>query len=1072
MSTKTFSKLTHLTQIKFLLSALMKGAPNLVSSTNSFTSLYNTNYQTFILPQPNTTWKYAVFTANANLVKELEDDSRFDKYIFNSFELLLDDSLFSVWSHEDIWLQSNRIVSSGLAGQHLKKYCSGINAVSNNLCTKLRYGQPSGEYVLIGEEVSKAIWDIAGVATMSENFGALFKSEHSELMQAFEEGLLMAIQYSNEPEFIKKLRFIRNRKMNANLTKVRSYVKEKIADRLADDRKEDYLDFLSFMLETRDPISEKKLSNATIANQIIALILGIHETSRLASEWILYYLCVDRDLLQQAYAEVDSLFPDPDEQITHEKINQLDLLPRIFKEVERISPSFGVVMRYALEDTEVLDGVDVKKGTLFYLPLYAIHNNSKYWKNPSKFDPDRFLPEAEAQITPGSYLPFGLGKRSCIGRGFAFLEVMTIIVSLLRNFDLRLDPKYNLVSDSTTSGAHPKNLKISFKARSISSNTRSQAAIGINDDHELEAAKQRQPVNQKCPFSFTAGQSILPASNLREIDIAYGSNGGFGKTIARKLAQQARQYGFAPNIFELNELPNRLQKKNKLLIITSTYNSIPPLNAQRFVDLLNKGDLDFTGIDCALIGIGDVTWQSSYMFIPRLVEKKVTDHGGSLILPMLKLDVSNDDHQAFLDRWISQFWESNGVDVSVLPQNKFTYDISTVPQAPIVSLFSNMKFFEVLENDELIQRAHHESDDRSTRHISFSIPENFSYQAGDYVYVLAYNSRAKISKAIRAFGLNSEELISIDSHDPQSNWLPIHSPITYWFLFMRYIDLNHTLTRSDFKFMESHVDGQLKQYAKEVLSLSESEFNALIRDKKVNLIDFLQSKSYPEFPFALALNILRPLKRRYYSISSSPLVNPRELSITVGVLRNPHSSGKGVFRGICSNYLESLNPGDFIRVGILPSHFRLPEDSATSMIWVGAGTGIAPYRSFIQSRAILKAQGQQLGQCILIAGCRKPDYDQLYAQEWLEAERQGLLKVYWAFSRNIIDGVLHKTYVQDVIESNKTELTQLIHEGANVYVCGDGETIGKSIPIAFGEELFTRLRAEKRLHEDIWGGNK
>lgn len=1072
MSAKKFSKLTKLTQIKFLLSALIKGTPNLVSSTNSFISLYNATYQTFILPQPNTTWKYAVFTANANLVKELEDDSRFDKYIFNSFELLLGDSLFSAWSHEDIWLQSNRIVSSGLAGQHLKKYCSGINAVSNNLCNKLRYGQPSDEYVLVGEEVSKAIWDIAGVATLSENFGALFKSEHSELMQAFENGLLMAIQYSNEPEFIKKLRFIRNKKMNANLTKVRSYVKEKIANRLADDRKEDYLDFLSFMLETRDPISEKKLSNATIANQIIALILGIHETSRLASEWILYYLCVDRDLLQQAYAEVDSLFPDPNEQITPEKINQLDLLPRIFKEVERISPSFGVVMRYALEDTEVLDGIDVKKGTLFYLPLYAIHNNSKYWKNPSKFDPDRFLPEAEAQITPGSYLPFGLGKRSCIGRGFAFLEVMTIIVSLLRNFDLRLDPKYNLVNDSTTSGAHPKNLKIAFMARSRSPNTRSQSAIAINDDNEREAAKQGQPENQKCPFSFMAGQSKLSASNLREIDIAYGSNGGFGKTVARKLAQQARQYGFAPNIFELNELPNRLQKKNKLLLITSTYNSIPPINAQRFVDLLSKGDLDFTGIDCALIGIGDVTWQSSYMAIPRLVEKKVTDHGGSLILPMLQLDVSNDDHQAFLDRWISQLWESNGVDVSAPSQSHATYIISPVPQAAMVSLNSDMKYFEVLENKELIQRTYSEPEDRSTRLISFSIPKDFKYQAGDCVYILAYNSGPNISKAMRAFGLNSEELISIDSHDPQSSWLPINAPITYLHLFRRYIDLDYTLKRSDFVFMESQVNGELKQYAKEVLSFPEAVFNDQIRDKKVSLIDFLQSKGYPEFPFSIALNILRPLKRRYYSISSSPLVNPQELSITVGVLKRPHASGRGVFRGICSNYLESLNPGDFIRVGILASHFRLPEDPATPMIWIGAGTGIAPYRSFIQSRSILQAQGQQLGKCILIAGCRKPEHDQLYAQEWLEAERKGLIKVYWAFSRNIVDGVLTKTYVQDVIESHKAELIELINDGANVYVCGDGETIGKAIPIAFGEELFAKLREENRVYEDIWGGNK
>lgn len=1072
MSKKTFSTLTTLTQIKFLLMALRKGTANLVTTVSSFSSLYKTDYQTFILPQPNTTWKYAVYTANADLVKELEDDSRFDKYIFNSFELLLGDSLFSAWSHQDIWVQSNRIVSSGLAGQHLKKYCSGINTVSNNLCTKLRYGQPSDEYVLVGEEISKAIWDIAGLATLSENFGALFKSEHSELMQAFEDGLLMAIQHGNEPKFVKDLRFIRNRKMHANLTKVRSFVKEKIAKRLAEDRKDDYVDFLSFMLETSDPLSEKKLSIATIENQIIALILGIHETSRLATEWILYYLCVDRDLLHKAYAEVDSLFSDPDEQITLEKINQLDLLPRIFKEVERISPSFGVLMRYALEDTEVLDGVSVKKGTLFYLPLYAIHNNPTYWKNPSKFDPDRFLPEAEAQIAPGSYHPFGVGKRSCIGRGFAFLEVMTIMVSLLRNFDLRLDPKYKLVNDSATSGAHPKNLKISFKARSRKPSNRNKAALGNDDGNEFEAAKPVQPDNQKCPFSFTTGRSERSVPNLREIDIAFGSNGGFGKSVARKLAQQARQYGFAPNIFELNELPDRLQKKNKLLIITSTYNSIPPINAQKFVDLLKQDALDFTGIDYALIGIGDVTWQSSYMAIPLFVEKRVTDHGGNLILPMLKLDVSNDDHQALLNNWMTQLWQSDGVDVVDSSQSDASYTISAVGQSPMISIFSSMKYFEVLENKELIQRTPSEPEDRSTRLISFTIPEECNYQAGDYAYILAYNSRPKIAKALRAFGLNSEHLISIDSHDPQASWLPINSPISYWDLFMRYIDLQKGLTRRDFVFIESHADGNLKQYAREVLDLPEAEFNAQIRDKKVNLIDFLQSKAYPAFPFAIALNILQPLKRRYYSIASSPLANPRELSITVGVLKGPHSSGKGVFRGICSNYLESLNPGDFIRVGILASHFRLPDDSATPMIWVGAGTGIAPYRSFIQSRAILQAQGRKLGKCILIAGCRKPGYDQLYAQEWLEAERKGLIKVYWAFSRNIIDGVLHKTYVQDVIQSHHTELNELINAGANVYVCGDGETIGRAIPNAFGEELFARLRAENRVYEDIWGGNK
>ena len=1072
MSTKTFSNLTKFTQIKFLLSAFRSGTANLVSTISTYNSLYESTDQTFMLPQPNTTWKYAVITANADLVKELEDDSRFDKYVFNSFELLLGDSLFSAWSYEDIWSQSNRIVSSGLAGQHLKKYLPSINAVSANLCTKLRYGYPSNEYVLVGDQVSKAIWDIAGLATLSENFGALFKTDKPELMQTFLESLLMAIQYGNEPKFIKGLRFIRNRKMKANLTKVRSYIKEKIANRLADDRKGDYPDFLSFMLEMSDPMTGKRLSNATIENQIIALIVAIHETSRLATEWILYYLSTDRDLLHKAYAEVDSLFPDPNEQITSEKINQLDLLPRIFKEAERISPSFGVLMRYALEDTEVLDGISVKKGTLFYLPLYAIHNNSKYWQNPSKFDPDRFLPEAEAQIKSGSYHPFGVGKRSCIGRGFAFIEVMTIIVSLLRNFDLILDPKYKLVNDSTTTGAHPKDLKICFKTRSISQNIESKTAADIDSANDFGAPNKKQADHQKCPFSATTEQSKPVASNLGKIDIAYGSNGGFGKSVARIIAQQARGYGFTPNIYELNELPDHLQKNHKLLIITSTYNSNPPINAQRFIDLLKKGALDFTGVDCALIGIGDATWQSSFMAIPLIVEKKVITHGGNFMLPMLKLDVSNDDNQIFLNNWMIRLWESSGVDVSATPQSQASYAISAIGQSPMISKFVDMKYFKVLENKELIQNNHVTPEDRSTRLISFSIPPEFRYQAGDYVYILAYNSRPRIAKALWAFGLNSEDLISIDSHDSQFSWLPINSPTSYWDLFLRYIDLNKTLRQSDFKFIESYVDGRLKQSAKEVLDLSESAFNEQIRDKKVNLIDFLESIDYPAFPFDIALNILHPLKRRYYSISSSPLVNPHELSITVGVLKSPDSSGKGVFRGICSNYLESLNPGDFIRVGILESHFRLPDDSSTPMIWIGAGTGIAPYRSFIQSRSVLQAQGQQLGKCVLIAGCRKPEYDQLYAQEWIEAERKGLITVFWAFSRNIVDGVLHKTYVQDVIESNKAEFIELINAGAKVYVCGDGETIGKSIPIAFGEELFTRLRAENRVCEDIWGGNK
>jgi cytochrome P450/NADPH-cytochrome P450 reductase len=182
------------------------------------------------------------------------------------------------------------------------------------------------------------------------------------------------------------------------------------------------------------------------------------------------------------------------------------------------------------------------------------------------------------------------------------------------------------------------------------------------------------------------------------------------------------------------------------------------------------------------------------------------------------------------------------------------------------------------------------------------------------------------------------------------------------------------------------------------------------------------------------LSLLSP---RYYSISSSPaVVGPSKCSVTVGVVEAPAISGRGLYKGVCSNYLASRRPGDVVYVTVRETKagFRLPETPTTPIIMVGPGTGLAPFRGFLQERAAMKAKGQSLGPSMLFFGCRHPDQDFLYADELKGFAEQGITELHVAFSR----ADAPKSYVQDLIAAQKDRVWKLIEAGAIIYVCGDG----------------------------------
>ncbi len=215
--------------------------------------------------------------------------------------------------------------------------------------------------------------------------------------------------------------------------------------------------------------------------------------------------------------------------------------------------------------------------------------------------------------------------------------------------------------------------------------------------------------------------------------------------------------------------------------------------------------------------------------------------------------------------------------------------------------------------------------------------------------------------------------------------------------------------------------------------LEEGVYQNEILQKRVSMLELLEKYEACEMPFERFLELLPPLKPRYYSISSSPRANPGQASITVGVVYNSAWSGRGEYRGVASNYLADRRPEEEIVMFVRTSEsgFQLPDDPATPIIMVGPGTGVAPFRGFLQARAAMQQEGIALGEAHLYFGCRN-ESDFMYREELEQYERDCIVTLHIAFSR--VEGT-PKTYVQHLLEQNSSDVINLLAGGGRIYVC-------------------------------------
>jgi NADPH-ferrihemoprotein reductase len=402
----------------------------------------------------------------------------------------------------------------------------------------------------------------------------------------------------------------------------------------------------------------------------------------------------------------------------------------------------------------------------------------------------------------------------------------------------------------------------------------------------------------------------------------------------------------------------------------------------------------------------------------------------------------------------------------------------------------------VSENRELRQSI---DDGSSTKHIDFDLTGlRTSYITADNLGVYPRNDYKLTGKIIKRLGLRPEQLFKTKAKPGKKS--PFPNPCSIQDAFLWYLDFNYTPRLPHLPILAQYTkDEKEKEKLLYYAHLGKDEY---VSDHK-SFQELLDEFPNVMPPFQDLIDFVPKLAPRYYTISSSSVVTPNLCSITVSLMIHNKPRGRMSY-GICSNYLCSLNPQkkDQAAIFIRQSSFRFPKpkiiasvtipaenkqnnDTNTQtnhppIIMIGPGTGIAPFRGFIQEVAHLRNKGIQVGETRLYFGCRNSDKDYIYREELRAAQEcKTLQELHVAFSR---DSKVPKTYVQDIMKTQGADLWQRIHTGKGyIFICG-GTAMGRSVrecilkmAVEHGEmtekqaeEYIKKMQTDKRFVQELW----
>jgi len=843
---------------------------------------------------------------------------------------------------------------------------------------------------------------------------------------------------------------------------------------------QDKKDMLGAMMTGVDRSTGEQLDDVNIRYQINTFLIAGHETTSGLLSYTLYALLKHPDILKKAYEEVDRVLgPDVNAKPTYQQVTGLTYITQILKEALRLwppAPAYGIS---PLKDETIGGGqYRLKKGTFITILVTALHRDASVWgPNPDTFDPENFSREAEAKRPVNAWKPFGNGQRACIGRGFAMHEAALAIGMILQRFKLIDINRYQLVLKETLT-IKPEGFKIKVRPRS---------------DRDRGAFVSAAPV-------AVAGAAPAPRARTRPghdtpLLVLYGSNLGTAEELATRVADLAEVNGFATRLAPLDDFAGQLPKEGGVLIFCASYNGAPPDNATQFIKWL-RGDLAkdaLAGVNYAVFGCGNSDWAATYQSIPRQIDEQLSAHGARSVYARGEGDARGDLDGQF-ESWFTalapEAVKAFGLDTSFSrsADDEPLYRIEPIAPsaANAVVALGGAAPMKVVVNKELQNKSGANASERSTRHVEVELPAGLTYRVGDHLSVVARNEPSLVDQVARRFGFLPADQIRLEVAEGRRAQLPTGDAVSVGRLLTDFVELQQIATRKQIQTMSEHTrcpvtKPKLLAFVGEDTASAE-RYRAEILAKRKSVFDLLEEHPACELPFHVYLEMLSLLAPRYYSISSSPSGDASRCSVTVGVVEGLAGSGRGIYRGVCSNYLASRREGETIHATLRETKagFRLPEDASVPIIMIGPGTGLAPFRGFLQERAARQAKGATLGLAMLFFGCRHPDQDFLYADELKAFATSGITELYTAFSR----ADPPKTYVQHLVAAEKEKVWSLIEQGAIVYVCGDGSRMEPDVKAALvaiyreragvdaaaGARWIEDLGAKNRYVLDVWAG--
>ena len=967
-----------------------------------------------------------VVVSGQQLVDELCDERRFEKALHPPLlqtRDLVADALFTAETSEENWGIAHRILMPAFGPAALRSMFPGMLDIAEQLMLKWERQGP-GVRIDLADNATRLTLDTIALCSFTHRFNSLYSDEMNPFVAAMVRRLEESGARTRRPALQTRLMVLRNRQYDEDKRVMYAIADQLIEDRRRNPPSDGARDVLDTLLTATDPQTGRRLSDENMRYQLITFLVAGHETTSGLLTFTLYELMRHPEVVAKARELVDAVLGNAAPRFEH--LARLGYLDQILKETLRLWPTApGFAVRPYEQETTLGGRYPVRRDDVLLVLSPILHRDPAVWADPERFDPDRFEFERAQQLPPNSWKPFGNGARACIGRGFALQEATLFLAMLLQRFDVSAaDATYQLRIHETLT-IKPEGFFIHVRPRPR------RIVDGGAADEVMSTQHATAPA--------------VHAANGIPVSVLYGSNAGSSEAFAQRIANDARQRGYTSTLATLDSAAGHLPTEGAVVIVTASYEGLPPDNAGRFVTWTEAlTDQALAGVRYAVFGCGNADWARTYQAVPKAIDARLAGAGAQRLVERGEANARGDFFGDF-EAWYEQFWARLGeqfghVDGVSPTGSLLEVSLRGATRDPLLRQ-NKLALGTIVANRELVDMS--APTGRSKRHIEIALPAGTRYTAGDYLAVLPLNPASVVDRALARFDLAYDAQAVISMGSGGRTYLPTDQPITVGELLSSYVELSQPASRRQVQQLAAAAQSADREFL-HGLTADDAAYQAEILDKRVSVLDLLERYPALEVPLASFLQMLTPLIPRQYSISSSPRWSEDHVTLTVAVLRAPAWSGNGTYEGAASTYLAHARPGTKVAATVRPSSsgFHPPASLAVPMVMVCAGTGVAPFRGFLQERAIrAEEEGIVPAPSLLFFGCDHPDVDYLYRDEFAQWEQAGIVSLRPAFSE--VNG--DSQFVQDRLWADRSDVVDSIRGGGYFYVCGDGRRMAPAV---------------------------